>query len=324
MNEVTLKIDKDEIWFYGISNKANELIEVKYFGFNINNEKDIDIINIEIILKDFIYNHQHNDMSENIKIIRTILKDFDEQTLSITYHSKDTEEYIYYTNKELNTYEIRKNENNLNIYQLTYTLSGLNIKYNHQKLANANYEDIESITNEITKIIKQIYLLNNIKPTILCIESRMLIKIYKSFYNENPDFTQKDINIKFQVMIYTLLKFGININENYRFRSWGVNNMPISLDLEQKINSLYPFGEVSNTIDNLKLIKELERNIKAIGDIIREYINEDSNQIDSLINISKFLHQNSFINNYEDTIKDNLIDTKPYLKLIKHIEDKIN
>ena len=153
MNEVTLKIDKDKIWFYGNLEKDNELIEIKYFGSNTNNEQEIDINNIEIILKDFIYNHQHNDMNENIKIIRTILKDFEEHTLSITYHSKYFEEYIYYTNKTLNTYEIRKTENNLQIYELKYTLSGLNIKYNHQKLDNTNYEAIESITNEITKII---------------------------------------------------------------------------------------------------------------------------------------------------------------------------
>ena len=63
-------------------------IEVRYNG--IPNE-NADLDKIDALLEDFINNHRHNYMVENVRIVRTILKDCEEKLLVIFYQKEDSE-----------------------------------------------------------------------------------------------------------------------------------------------------------------------------------------------------------------------------------------
>lgn len=56
-------------------------IEIRYNGILPNDNVDLD--KIEILLEDFINNHRHDNMIENVTIVRTILKDCKEKLLVI-------------------------------------------------------------------------------------------------------------------------------------------------------------------------------------------------------------------------------------------------
>ncbi len=64
-------------------NVAKGSIEVRYHGIAINDH--IDLEKIEKLFDDFIINHSHNHMIENVSIVRTILKDCEEKQLDIFY-----------------------------------------------------------------------------------------------------------------------------------------------------------------------------------------------------------------------------------------------
>ena len=58
-------------------------IEIRYNSILPNDNVDLD--KIEILLEDFINNHRHDSMIENVTIVRTILNDCKEKLLVIFY-----------------------------------------------------------------------------------------------------------------------------------------------------------------------------------------------------------------------------------------------
>ena len=64
-----------------VLNYSKGSIEIKFNGTTSNNTLD----NIDALLEDFIHNHRHNYMPENISILRTILKDCQENSLVVFY-----------------------------------------------------------------------------------------------------------------------------------------------------------------------------------------------------------------------------------------------
>lgn len=83
--------------------KTKDSIEVKYNGITANN--DVDLAKIETLLNNFINNHRHNNMIENVSIIRTILKDCEEKLLVIFYQDEKGSELVKYDNLNLILYE---------------------------------------------------------------------------------------------------------------------------------------------------------------------------------------------------------------------------
>lgn len=242
---------------------------------------------IDALLEDFINNHRHDFMIENVSIVRTILKDCDEKELSIFYQDENGLEFVEYDNSSLLFYEKTKEEGNR--YRIKYEAQyGINLDY--IKTDIDDYSSVELMSKEITEIIKQIYYLKNVKGIALDIDDKALIEMYKLFYNENPDFTNKDINIKIQTMVSILLGFNIALEGDYAFRVYKDKKMPLSLDLQQKINRLYPLGETVSILDNVRFAKEPKQIIKVVGEAIREAISSEPNQNEALINLSRVFY----------------------------------
>ena len=90
-----------------ILNFTKGSIELRYNG--IPNE-NADLDKIDALLEDFINNHRHNYMIENVSIVRTILKDCEEKLLVIFYQDEKGSELVKYDNSNLFLYEKSKRE----------------------------------------------------------------------------------------------------------------------------------------------------------------------------------------------------------------------
>lgn len=273
-------------------------------------------------------------MIENVTIVRTILKDCEEKLLVIFYQDEKGSELVKYDNSNLFLYGKSKREENsehFDRYKIKYEPPyGIKLDYNNHETDVADYHGIELVSKEITEMMKQIYYLKNTKAVILDRDDKALIEIYKLFYNENPDFSSKDINTKVQTMMSILAEFGISLGDDYGFSLWGKVKMPVSLTLEQRVNKLYPLDEVSSVEDSIKLADEPKKTIKIVGECIRETIPEQ-NQNEALITISKVIHagryclsSNSDVKKLSEFTERTTDEVESSIKLVKRIETRID
>lgn len=302
-------------------------IEVRYNGIPSDNA---DLDKIAVLLEDFINNHRHSNMIENIRIVRTILKDCEEKVLDVFYQDEKVLEHVKYDNSNLILYEKSKKEENnecFDRYKIKYEIPyGIKLDYNNHEIYIEDYSGIELLANKMTEITKQIYYLKHAEAIVLNTDDKALIEIYKLFYNDNPDFSSKDINIKVQTMMYILAEFGISLEDNYSFSLCGKVKMPASLSLEQMVNKLYPLGEVSSLEDSVKLAEEPKKIIKIVGETIRETIKNEA-----LITISKVIYaeryclsSNSDVKKISEFTGHTTNEVESSIKLVKHIETRID
>ena len=307
-------------------------IEVRYNGIPSVNA---DLDKIDALLEDFISNHRHNYMIENVSIVRTILTDCEEKLLVIFYQDEKGSELVKYDNSNLFLYEKSQREENSEYYdryKIKYEpTNGIKLHYNNHETDVADYLGIELVSKEITEIMKQIYYLKNAKPIVLDTDDKALIEIYKLFYNENPDFSSKGINIKVQTMMSILAEFGISLEDDCGFSLCGKVKMPVSLNLEQRVNKLYPLGKVSSFEDGVKLAEEPKKIIKIVGETIKETIKNEQNQNEVLITISKVIHtgrycisSNSDVKKLSEFIESSTDKVESSIKLVKRIETRID
>ena len=74
-------------------------------------------------------------------------------------------------------------------------------------------------------------------------------------------------------MMFILSQFGFSLGDNYWFHLYGKVKMPISLELRQKVNRLYPLGEISIVENSIvEISEEAKKIIKIVGRNIREAI----------------------------------------------------
>lgn len=307
-------------------------IEVRYKGIPSANT---DLNKIDALLEDFINNHKHNYMIENVSIVRTILKDCEEKLLVIFYQDEKGSELVKYDNSNLFLYEKiqrKGNSEHFDRYKIKYELPyGIKLDYNNHETDMTDYSGTELVPKKITEIMKQIYYLKNAKAVVLDTDAKALIEIYKLFYNENPDFSSKDINIKIQTMMFILAEFGISLGDDYGFSLLGKVKMPVSLNLEQRVNKLYPLGEVRNLEDSVKLAEETKKIIRIVGETIKETISNEQNQNEALITISKVIHagryclsSNSDVKILSEFTERTTDEVESSIKLVKRIETRID
>lgn len=193
-------------------------IEVRYNGIPSNNA---DLDKIDALLEDFINNHRHSNMIENVSIVRTILKDCEEKVLDVFYQDEKVLKHVKCDNSNLILYEKRKKEENneyFDRYKIKYEIPyGIKLDYNNHEIDIEDYSGVELLSNKMTEIMKQIYYLKHAEAVVLDTDDKALIEIYKLFYNDNRDFSSKDINIKVQTMMSILAEFGISLENDYSF-----------------------------------------------------------------------------------------------------------
>lgn len=302
-------------------------IEIEYRGVPL--REDININEARRMMKDFVDNHKHDNMLENVTILRTIFRDYKEEILFVYFCDKNVEELVRYDNKwRVNGFGFLKEvKGDVSCkYKIKYDYPlGLEINW-FNKAGN-----IKKYTDDFSEIMKYISNLSNVGPIVINDNDKALIEIYKLFYKENPDFSSKDINVKVQTMMSILAGFNVTLDCDYSFSLMTKLKMPVSLKLEEMVKKMYPFGVVSEVEDNVKIAEEPKKIIEIVGDSVRDAIHDEEDINEALITISKVIHASRYnlsskadISEIAEFTNQSVDDVEASVQLVKRIEHKIN
>lgn len=308
-------------------------LEIRFEGIE---KKNIDLDKINNLLNKFIVDQSHHrTMVRTIANIRAILKEVEEKLLVISHiDSNGSKEIVKYDNGNLFLYEY-------DIKGSTSDEDRISIKYSPGNSLDFSFEDFDgnivdylnfnNTIKQFTNIVNRIYQLKHVNAIKLDRDSKVLIEIYKLFYNENPDFSDETINIRIQTMMSILAEFGISLGDDYSFSLLGKVKMPISLYLEEKVDRLFPLGEVVDIDEPIELANEAKNTIRIVGECIREVINDNYNKAEALITISKIIYAGRYNLSSESNIKKlsdfanrTLDEVESSIQLVKRIEKRIS
>lgn len=302
-------------------------IEIEYRGVPL--REDININEARRMMKDFVDNHKHDNMLENVTILRTIFRDYKEEILFVHFRDKNVEELVRYDNmwrvKGFGFLKEVKGDVSCK-YKIKYDYPlGLEINW-FNKAGN-----IKKYTDDFSEIMKYISNLSNVGPIVINDNDKALIEIYKLFYKENPDFSSKDINVKVQTMMSILAEFNVTLDCDYSFSLMTKLKMPVSLKLEEMVQKMYPLGVVSEVEDNVKIAEEPKKIIEIVGDSVRDAIHDEEDINEALITISKVIHASRYnlsskadISEIAEFTNQSVDDVEASVQLVKRIEHKIN
>lgn len=269
--------------------QPNKSLYFKFIGNEINQNIDYQELN-RTLDKYFNTSTKTYDIYQIISWIRTILKDFNEEYLILEIANETTEEKVIYVDKVLTKY-IKKDKEHISLnydinkeQKLSIDLPNINI--NH-------YSSYKLKEEEISKNLNQLYKLTNIIPVELTSFESALCLCYKNFYNEYPDFFDKDIHAKMQAMLNIITTFGVIIDDHIDFRL-NSKNLPVSIELSKIITRLKPIGKVEYIPSYIQLSEEVENYIKVIGNNIMDYVKQSDNEIESLRKISRIFYSGEY------------------------------
>lgn len=262
-------------------NLENESFIINYEGITEINNNDLSDVNN--LLTDFVNNHNRVDMVTNVRILATIFKNFNNMKLEVFSHYNGVSENIRYKNDELLYYE--------------KVIISKGCKFEYYNLNGIKFEcdkhGSKVVISLLTEMVEQLYFLKQFKKYDLNTDDKILIEIYRLFYNENPDFSDKNINIKIQTMMSILVQFNISLSE-YSFTLWKNSKIPTSEDLNMQINKLYSFGKIKNEDNYIVLSEEAKMVIKTVSKSLNELINNNENFLEKLMLISRIIYINRY------------------------------
>lgn len=269
-----------------IVEENGSIFKLAYEGKIANNK--IYVEKVEKKLDDFLTNLSHSNMKRNIIFLRTILKDCEEQLLEVSYTEQNSCETINYKNTNINYYAKRSISNNYKLEIIYDIASGLNISC----VNTVDNEKLIKYLNsaDILELLKNLDDLANISSLKMDEDEKLLIEIYRLFYNENPDFSKKNISIKIQAMILILKNLGISLVEKYNFIIFRDGEYPHSLKLNQIIENLFPFGEIENFDKTNKLDDKIQKKVRIMGKTLLESIPSEYEIEEYLKTLSKIIY----------------------------------
>ena len=94
-----------------------------------------------------------------------------------------------------------------------------------------------------------------------------------------------------QCMMAILASFGITMEE---FSFTHYENKPHDTYLKYLVNKLYPYGEVDQIEDPIPFQTNAIKKTKMIGQSITQFMKENDNSINCLINIANIIYWNRF------------------------------
>lgn len=316
-----------------VIDKEGNSFEIKYIGIPKKNK--INEIEVRNLITKFMNQIDHYNTAKNVAFIRTILKDYDEQFLSLTYKEKSKEEHAEFAFSTLYSYEKTGiYDDSSKNYKIKYKLSdGINTN-------TIEYSDVSGIDKEMSWFFNKLVVLNGIKPITPSQNMKIIIEIYKLFYNENPNFSEKNINRRIQAMMSILAEFGICINNTYSldpcddYSNIGLyyDKEPTSLRLWQDVEDMFPVGEIKSIEDPVHLNDYYKNIIETAGEEIRNFMNNKTNIDEALTNMSKLIYMANYrLSSLNDETIEKVInnieieeqDAKEYTKIIKKIDSRI-
>ncbi len=314
-----------------IQEKNGASFEFQYKGTP--KRENLDKNRIQELIAKFM-NKYHGDMVTNVKFLRTILKDYDERLLVISYKNGMVKETIKFDNSHISLFEKNEKETDnefANSFSVRFT-TGDNVSFMFTDANNnvIDYSSIKNISDRITKVLQEIYYLSHVKSIELNQDSKVIVELYRLFYNESPDFSDNNINIKIQTMLSILAEFNISVGD-YAFSLSGKRNIPMSMSLSNLVYELFPLGEVKDIDNPIELSEDAKKTISVVGEGIRNAIDSINNPEEALITISKVIHAARYnlssatsledVAKYIDCSSD---EVESSMKLVKKINSKIH
>lgn len=225
------------------------------------------------------------DIEQVIRYIRIIFRDYTEKELNVELCSEYDYKSVTIVDNEIISYKMSK--------QLDIQLDKVSANFEYNKTNGVNFsltnnDYLIDVLNEKNNIIDKTvnemndlkYMLSNLNMD-LDRDEKLLIDIYKLFFGQYPDFTNKEDVDKAQSMMWLLNSQGIAFSEeNFTTSSIGT---PCSLSLEHMIDRIIPFGKIDGYEGDKPKIQEYAFNIiESMGKIVRKY-SEDFEDINSLL-----------------------------------------
>lgn len=213
----------------------------------------IDIVTIEEKLDKFVNTTDHSNMIRNVSFLRTILREFDEDILFISYKNKEISETVAYNFGDLFRFRQSQKECVVNEFKerkIEYqSHSGIKFDFCDTESDTINYSYLNNISEKVSEVVNYIYKLKHAERVELDKDSKSLIEIYKLFYNENPNFNDENINVRIQTMMSILAGFGVSLDD-YSFRTCEKEDMSVSLQLEEEVEP------------SIKLVKKIKTKLE--------------------------------------------------------------
>lgn len=229
----------------------NDVVTIEFIYYGNEKNQNIDYEEKDNLINKILVNPKSYNLGYIVKCIRTFYRDLDERLLVVYLYNQNLEIGAQYIDKELISYSKEVNYD-----------SKVELNYNKDKgfkfvPDNINLDSIETFYNDLKS-------LKNISPVFLTGYEILLCRAYNLFYGENPDFTEKDIKVKFNIMRNILEQISYQFSCFYGERF-------LKFNLDERINDFYPLGKINidNYSDGLSYTKEAEEAIKFIAESVK-------------------------------------------------------
>lgn len=267
----------------------------------------------------YFLGYPSNNILDIVRDIRTIFSDFNENFLELSVDTNIFKTHVIYKEGKLIYY---KYDGNLSIEEKLSFNYELDQSINFSITGNTSF-DKDKYIELYSLYLKNTEILQNTLPIKTYHNEELLFKVYKLFYGINPDFCDKNINVKIQTMISILTQF--NICLNYPLSVYNRGKMPQNINLTYLVHNLRGLGEVDvEKLNTFKLTYPYESEIEKIGKIVRKC------DID-MITLSKLIHAGNY-DLSEKSDKEYLnhmtncseLEIKDSIKLVKTINKKLS
>lgn len=309
-------------------------VEFRYVGSC--DENDTSIQYAEQLIDNYVLNYKDrgtNNILDAVTVLKTILQNYKEELFVFYYENDKNFEQVKYDLGHLFLFEMKRTENDDERYYVKFEpQSGIRMDYNYrdEQVNLASPIGKQCFIQKTTEVMNLIVNLVDVTPTKLETLDEDLIQVYKAFYNENPDFSDPNINIKVQSMLVILEEFGLKFFDKYNYyfiRYIQGNSYPNSPDLEIRLNELYPYGKIDVDENNSRLTEKAKKRMKIISESLLNAIG-DNDLVEALKVISTIVFTSkrnlatdnsnvisNFISIDVQTVEDNL-------KLVRQIKEK--
>lgn len=286
-----------------------EQVEIKYFGVV---EDDVDLAALDEKVDRFLAKYPSCDLVRLVGSLRTILSTCDERELSVKTKNAIRSKSVKYRNGSLASF---KKEDVKNINGITLNTK---TKYNAERGLSFDFTDkvnidsikgnvLSSVEKDVSSTMYYIEALRNVEPVTLNKTDCTIIEMYKRFYDELPDFSAKDIDLKIQSMIYILSEYRFVIDGGYSFTFEKNFDMPYSQKLSNDIARLYPLG----VVDNDSKVK-LNKNALIIIDVVRSELYKCSNYSSEIQDVLPRVNRIIYTKKHKNTNNSNHYEIANY------------
>lgn len=271
----------------------NGSLEINFKGENYNKKYSKEETNL---LLDICQKNITLDMNpiEITNIVKTVFRNYKGKELEISILDDNLDKIIIFKFKEEELYQIYVKGNIKINGKITNVLIDYQLGENFSfSLKTKDKEGYKQSTSLLTYLHTLLIDLNG-NNIHLDSETKKICTLYKLFYDEDPNFSSPEINVKMHALILLILSIsGIQLNDKFTFVTYQGKKIPISPDLELKLIDLIPFGKIEVKRNSFEEISpKLVTALIELKKIIKEYTQTEELELDNIIKFANVFYAN--------------------------------